>query len=88
MIEQNLIGGISQSYFNLVLADLGIGKNAVRTSAPGTQPDHERMPVDHAHMTQQAQGSSSAKEAHASPSHFTQPFVDPRFSTNSQGGIK
>lgn len=88
MIEQNLIGGISQSYFNLVLADLGIGKNAVRTSAPGAKPDREQMPVVHAPMTQQAQNSASAKEANASPNRFTEPFVDFRFSTNPEGGAK
>lgn len=88
MIEQKLIPSVSQSYFNLVLADLGIGKNAVRTAAPGTKPDREQMPVDHAPMTQQAQNSASAKEANASPNRFTQPFVDPRFSTSSEGGAK
>lgn len=88
MIEQKLIPSVSQSYFNLVLADLGIGKNALRTVAPGTKPDRERMLVDHAPITQQAQNSGSADVANASPNRVTEPFVDFRFSTNPEGDAK
>ena len=87
MIKQGLIGSVTQSYFNQVLADLDMGTGGA-AAATDTIPTREHMPADRAPMTQQAQNSASAEAANVSPYRVTKAFMDPRVSTNPEGGAK
>lgn len=87
MIKQGLIGSVTQSYFNQVLADLDIGTGAAEAGTD-TIPALVHMPADRASMTQQAQISASAEVANVSPNRVTKAFMDPRVPIDCEGDAK